>query len=479
MTDVLDATVIGAGPNGLSAAIELARSGYRVRVLEALSQPGGGTHTCELTLPGFLHDHCSAVHPTGILSPFFRQLPLAEHGLEWLRTEASVAHPLDDGPPAMLYQSLQRTAEHLGGIDGKRWDTLMRPFLKHPHDLLADLLGPLRLTPRRPLQMARFGCLALWPARRFAKMMFREPRARALFAGCAGHSVLSLDHLATAALGLVFPICGHVENWPVARGGSRAIAEALVAHLVHLGGEIEYDRRVQNVSELPPSRAVLFDLCPKSVVDLAADVLPNSYCARLLRYRYGPGTFKVDWALNGPIPWRNAEVGNATTVHVGGSLDEIAASERDAWEGRPNESPFLILCQQSHADASRAPQGKHTGYAYCHVPHDSDRDMTQLIEDQIERFAPGFRDIVLQRHITRPSDFEAFNPNFVGGAITGGAADLTQLFTRPVARWDPYRTPSPKLFICSASTPPGGGVHGMCGYHAARSAIRQLKRGRI
>ena len=479
MKDHLDAIVVGAGPNGLSAAIELARSGFQVRIVDAMPEPGGGTLSGELTLPGFLHDHCSAVHPTGILSPYFRQLPLEQHGLQWLQTDASVAHPLDDGPAVMMYQSLDKTAERLGGSDGRRWRRLFRPFLGHPHDLLADLMSPLGSLPRRPLQMARFGALALWPAKRFAKTFFRNEQAQALIAGCAGHSILPLEFLGTAALGLIFSICGHVENWPVAKGGSQAIGNALAEYFRSLGGEIHCGQRVEAVGDLPPVRVVLLDLSPKSIVSLAADLLPNSYCRRLQRYRYGPGTFKMDWALDGPIPWRNPEVATATTVHVGGTLDEIARSERDAWDGRPSAAPYLILCQQSHADPTRAPNGKHTGYAYCHVPNGSEFDMSERIEQQIERFAPGFRDTILKRHITRPMDFEGWNPNYVGGAITGGAANLSQLFTRPVARLNPYTTPNPQLFICSASTPPGGGVHGMCGYHAARAAISRLRSGKI
>ncbi len=479
MKDQLDAIVVGAGPNGLSAAIELARAGFSVRVVDAMPEPGGGTRSGELTLPGFLHDHCSAVHPTGILSPFFRQLPLQQHGLEWLQLSASVAHPMDDGPAVMMNQSLQQTADRLGGIDGQRWQRMFRPFVRHAHDLLADVMSPLGAIPRRPLQMARFGSLALWPARRFAKTFFRDERARALIAGCAGHSVLPLDFLGTAALGLIFSICAHVENWPVAQGGSQAIGKALAAYLRSLGGDLQCDHRVEAVGDLPPVRAVLLDLSPKSIVTLADDLLPSSYRKRLLRYRYGPGTFKMDWALDGPIPWRDPEVATATTVHVGGTLDEIALSEHDAWHGRPSSAPYLIVCQQSHADSTRAPAGKHTGYAYCHVPNGSGFDMGERIERQIERFAPGFKDVILERQVTRPVDFEDWNPNYVGGAITGGAANLSQLFTRPVARLNPYTTPNPQLFICSASTPPGGGVHGMCGYHAAQAAISRLRNGKI
>ena len=478
MAKQIDAIVVGSGPNGLSAAIEIARSGYGVCVYEAKPTVGGGMRTLESTLPGFLHDHCSAVHPLGILSPFFQQLPLEKHGLEWLATAASVAHPMDHDPAVMLYQDLEQTASELGA-DASRWRKMMSPFLAHPHDLLHDLLGPLRANVRRPGLMARFGLQAAWPARRFAKTFFREPRTQALFAGCAGHSILPLDHLLTAALGLIFSICGHLQNWPVARGGSQAIANALAAHLKELGGTIHCNTPVNNLRDLPPARSILLDLAPSSVLRVAGEALPLGYRKRLRRFKYGPGVFKLDWALSEQIPWQDSNVDKATTVHVGGTLDEIAASEAAAWHGRQTEHPFLILCQQSHADHSRAPQGQHTGYAYCHVPSGCDTDMTTVIENQIERFAPGFRDVILARHVTRPTDLEADNPNYVGGAVTGGAANLTQLFTRPVARLNPYTTPNPAIYLCSASTPPGGGVHGMCGFHAARSVIRKLEKGAI
>jgi phytoene dehydrogenase-like protein len=442
-------------------------------VLEAADTVGGGMRTRELTLPGFRHDECSAIHPMGILSPYFRQLPLAEHGLEWVQFPASVGHPLDDGPAAMIYESFEETAATIGP-DGKRWQRLFEPFLDHPHDLLADLMGPLRLRPRRPLKMARFGSKGLRRATRFATGAFEGERARALFAGCAGHSVLPLDFLGTAALGLIFSLTAHVTAWPCARGGSERIAHALASYFESLGGKIELGRRVGSVEDLPDARVVLFDLTPKPLVDILGDELPERYRRRLLRYRYGPGTFKVDWALSQAIPWKDPAVANASTVHVGGTLAEIAASEADAWHGRHCEKPYLILCQQSNADESRAPAGQHTGYAYCHVPGGSDVDMTDRIESQIERFAPGFRDCILAKHVTRPRDFEDLNPNYVGGAVTGGAADLRQLFTRPVPRLDPYSTPNPRYFICSASTPPGGGVHGMCGYYAARSALGRI-----
>ncbi len=469
-----DAVVIGSGPNGLAAAVALARKGAEVLVLEADDQPGGGTRTGELTLPGFVHDICSAVHPMGILSPFFRTLPLGEHGLEWITPPASVAHPLPDGPAVLLRRSVEETADGLGR-DARAWTRLVRPFLRDPHALLADLLAPLRL-PAHPLPFVRFGLCGAFSANRLARLLFREERARALFAGCAAHSILPLTRPLTAALGLMFAVSGHVEDWPVARGGSRAITRALASYLETLGGRIETGHRVEKLSQLPPSRAVLFDTSPELLVRIAGDALPACYRRRLARYRYGPGVFKLDWALDGPIPWQDPACLEASTVHVGGSLEEICASERDMYRGVHSERPFLIVCQQSQFDPSRAPAGKHTGYAYCHVPHGSTRDMGHAIEAQIERFAPGFRDRILARHAMGPADFERHNPNYKGGAITGGVADAFQHFTRPVARLDPYSTPNPRLFLCSASTPPGGGVHGMCGYWAAQSVLKRLGR---
>ncbi len=469
-----DAVVVGAGPNGLSAAIELARNGFEVCLLEAQSTVGGGMRTRELTLPGFWHDTCSAVHPMGSLSPFFRQLPLADYGLDWVRFPASVAHPLDDLPAPILYRSFERTAERLGQ-DGLRWQRLFEPFLEASHELLADLMGPLRLLPSKPLLMARFGWSGVQSAVQFARRAFEGIPGRALFAGCAGHAVLPLEFSMTAALGLIFSLTAHVEDWPCARGGSVAIAQALAGYLRALGGYIELSHPVQSLNDIPTARVVVFDLTPKPFVQIAQAALPQRYCRRLLRYRYGPGTFKVDWALDGPIPWKDSAVGEASTVHVGGTLEEIAASERTVWAGKHHDLPYLILCQQSNADPSRAPSGKSTGYAYCHVPNGSDVDMTDRIETQIERFAPGFRDLILARHTTRPWDFERLNPNYMGGAVTGGAADLPQLFTRPVARLNPYTTPHPQFFLCSAATPPGGGVHGMGGYYAAQAAMRRLR----
>jgi phytoene dehydrogenase-like protein len=468
----LDAVVIGSGPNGLAAAIALARAGASVLVVEGADEVGGGTRSAELTLPGFNHDVCSAVHPMGILSPFFRQLPLAEHGLEWVKPPASVAHPMADGEAVMLYRSLERTALGLGD-DAKAYARLVAPFLDAPHDLLADVMAPLRI-PRHPIAMLRFGVRAVFSANRLSRLCFRDERARALFAGCAGHSVLPLTAPLTAALALLFALTGHVEDWPVARGGSHRVSKALASYLVSLGGRIQTGRHIERLDELPSSRVVLFDTAPEGLRRIAAEALPEGYRGRLGRYRYGPGVFKLDWALDGPIPWADPKCLEASTVHVGGTLDEICVSERDMYNGRHTERPFLILCQQSQFDATRAPDGKHTGYAYCHVPHASTRDMTEAIEAQVERFAPGFRDRILARHRMNTADFQRYNENYQGGAITGGVADALQLFNSPVTRLDPYSTPNPRLFICSAATPPGGGVHGQNGYWAAQSALKRL-----
>jgi phytoene dehydrogenase-like protein len=464
--------VVGAGPNGLAAAIVLARAGLSVKVLEGDAEVGGGTRTRELTLPGFLHDVCSAIHPMGVLSPLFRALPLAEHGLEWIYPKLSVAHPLDDQPAAILARSFDETCATLGP-DAHAWRRVFEPLVRAGDEFVGDLLAPLRF-PRRPWPFLRFGLHAWRSASGFARGRFRGPAARALFAGCAAHSALPLEFLFTAAVGSVFALTGHRVDWPLARGGSIAITRALASHLRALGGTIETGAPVTDLRALPDARAYLFDTAPKQLAEIAKDALPPRYLRRLGRYVYGPAAFKIDWALSSPIPWRDPRVSEASTVHVGGTLDEIAASERAPWRGEHAARPFLIVAQQSLFDPSRAPAGKHTGYAYCHVPSGSTVDMTDAIEAQIERFAPGFRDCVLARHVIRPADFEAANPAYVGGAITGGAADLSQLFTRPVARLDPYSTPNPRLFLCSASTPPGGGVHGMSGYWAARSALRRL-----
>lgn len=472
--ETYDALVVGSGPNGLSAAVALARAGASVLVLESADEIGGGTRSAALTEPGFLHDVCSAVHTTGILSPFFRTLPLEEHGLHWISPEASVAHPLDDQPAVMLWKSLDETAAGLGA-DRARYQELIAPFLENPEGFFGDALGPLGW-PRHPGLFARFGLRAMWPATTFANWRFQQSRAKALFAGCAGHSILPLDKSFTAALGLIFAIAGHVEPWPVAEGGSRAIASALAGLLRTLGGEIRTGVTVTSSEELPAARVYLFDTSPDQLGSIAGDALPAGYRRRLGRYRYGPGVFKLDWALDGPIPWRDPNCLRASTVHLGGTLAEIAAGEAAMFRGEHPRRPYVLLCQQSQLDPNRAPEGKHTGYAYCHVPGGSTVDMTEAIENQVERFAPGFKDLIRARHRMTTQDFHSYNRNYVGGAITGGVADAFQLFTRPVARLDPYSTPNPRLFICSASTPPGGGVHGMCGYFAAQSALKRMER---
>jgi phytoene dehydrogenase-like protein len=468
-----DAVVVGSGPNGLAAAVHLAQSGASVLVLEAAEQPGGGSRSAELTLPGFVHDVCSAVHPLGVLSPYLSTLPLAEHGLIWLRPRASVAHPLDGEPAVLLRRSLDDTTGELGE-DARAYRRLVGPFLANPRALLEDALAPLRF-PRHPLLMLRFGLRAIRSAAGLARR-FDGDRARALLAGCAAHSILPLERTVSGAIGLLFLVAGHVEDWPVAAGGSGAIARALASLLAAHGGRIETGRRVRTLADLPAARVFLFDTSPAQLADIAGAALPARYLGRLRRYRYGPGVFKLDWALDGSIPWRDPRCLDASTVHVGGTFAEIAAAEAAVWRGEHPERPFVMVCQQSEIDPARAPAGKQTGYAYCHVPPGSTVDLTEIIERQIERFAPGFRDRILARRSTTPAALEAENPNYTGGAITGGVADLWQLFARPALRLDPYSTPNRRIFLCSASTPPGGGVHGMCGYHAARSAGRRLSR---
>jgi phytoene dehydrogenase-like protein len=469
-----DAIVVGSGPNGLAAALTLAREGCSVLVLEAAGAFGGGLRSEELTLPGFLHDVCSAIHPLGAGSPFFRGLPLAEHGLEWIHPDLPLAHPLDDGTAAVAQRSLEATAARLAS-DGAAYRRLFEPLARGWEGLDADVLAPLHV-PRHPFAMARFGLLALRSARGLAESRFAGEAARALFAGIAAHSILPLEQAGTAAAGLVLGTLAHSVGWPLPRGGSGRIAAAMVSLLRSLGGESVSGARVSSMDELPPARAVVLDVTPRQLLAIAGSRLPAAYRSALARYRYGPGVFKLDLALDGPIPWRARDCGRAGTVHVGGTLEEIAAGEAAVWRGEHPERPLVLVAQQSLFDATRAPAGKHTAWAYCHVPHGSAVDMTGRIEAQIERFAPGFRDLVLARSAQGPAELEGRNPNLVGGDIGGGVLDLRQLFARPVLSMVPYRTPARGLYLCSSSTPPGGGVHGMCGHHAARAALHDLGR---
>lgn len=468
----VDVVVVGSGPNGLAAAIVVAQTGRSVLVREAQPTIGGGARSSESTLPGFLHDTCSAVHPLALGSPFFRGLPLSRFGLEWIQPPFPLAHPLDDGTAVIVERSLDATARRLGD-DGPAYGRLLGRFVGRWPELAVDILGPPRL-PRHPLLTALFGLASIRSARGLAESTFRGERARAVFAGVAAHSLLPLEQPPSAAFGLVLAILAHAIGWPIPRRGAQAISDALAEYLRGLGGRIETSAPVVSLADLPAHRAALLDVTPRQVLQIAGDRLPPGYRRQLGRYRYAPGSFKLDYALDGPVPWTAPEAALAGTVHLGGSLSEIAASERAVAEGRPPERPFVIAAQPSLFDPSRAPSGKHTLWAYCHVPNGSTFDMTERIEAQIERFAPGFRSRILARKVTAPADLERENANHVGGDISGGLSDLRQLFARPAPRLDPYATPTRGIYICSSSTPPGGGVHGLCGYHAARSALRSV-----
>jgi phytoene dehydrogenase-like protein len=463
----LDAVVVGAGPNGLSAAVTLARAGRSVLVLEANETIGGGARTAELTLPGFRHDICSAIHPMAILSPFFRSLPLE---VQWVEPRFAIAHPMDDGTAAILERSIEATSARLGQ-DARAYRELIAPLANEA--LFEEILRPIRPFTRHPLLMARFGFQAIRSALAVAKR-FREDSTRGLFAGCAAHSIVPLDSTASASFGLVFALSGHLTGWPFPKGGSQAIADALAKLLGSLGGRIQLSTPVRSMRDVPASRAVIFDVTPRQLAAIAGDALPSGYVQRLQRFRYGPGVFKVDWALDGPIPWRAAECAGAATVHVGGTFEEIARHEAEIWRGENSQRPFVLLAQQTLFDPTRAPAGKHTAWAYCHVPNGSTEDMTERIEQQVERFAPGFRARVLGRHTINTAQLEAYNANLVGGDIGGGAYTFLQLVARPFPKLNPYATPNPRIFIGSSSTPPGGGVHGLCGHWAARSALARL-----
>jgi phytoene dehydrogenase-like protein len=465
------ACVVGAGPNGLAAAIVLAQAGMQVDVLEAESTPGGAARTLELTLPGFRHDFGSAIYPMAAGSPFFSSLPLRDHGLEWIHSPSALAHPLDDGTAVMLERDLNKTTDSLG-VDGPEWGKLMHPFVERWSEFAPQVLRPVSFVPRHPWLMARFGMLAVQSAQAVAAR-FREARTRALFAGLAAHSFLSLDEPLSAAFAILMAVPAHAVGWPIPRGGAQSLTNALCSLLSSLGGKIKTSSPVQNLAAMEEYDLFLCDLTPRQLVKVGGERLSESYQSRLGKFRYGAAAFKVDYALNAPIPWKASECSRAATVHLGGSFEEIAASEQAVRSGQHAERPFVLLAQPSLFDSSRAPAGKHTAWAYCHVPNGSKVDMLEKLENQIERFAPGFRDCVLARHVFSPADLESMDANLVGGDIGGGVMDMRQFLFRPT--WRHYATSARDIYICSASTPPGGGVHGMCGYHAAKMALSRLR----
>lgn len=467
------AIVVGTGPNGLAAAVTLAGAGLSVTAYEANQTIGGGSRSAELTRPGFIHDICSAVHPMGCASPYFRSLPLSSYGLQWIHPLSPLAHPLDDGSAVMLERSMLDTARGLGRDAGSYY-RLMRPFLQRRTELLPMLLRPPLRMPRHPLLLARFGIPALLPAAWLASLYFGQPRSRALFGGIAAHSMLPLGSFLSASFGLVLGMTAHAVGWPVSRGGSQKIADALAAHLRSLGGRIITGKRIESIDGFPAGQPLLLDVTPRQLLGIAGHRLPPRYRNRMRQYRYGPGIFKLDYALDGPVPWTARECLRAATVHLGGEISEIIHSEDAVARGEIPDRPFIIAVQPSLFDSTRAPEGRHTLWAYCHVPNGSAADMTARIEAQIERFAPGFADRILARHSMGPSAMEAHNANYVGGDINGGIFDIRQFLARPAFQMNPYRTPVRGLYLCSASTPPGGGVHGMCGYHAAISALRDI-----
>ena len=470
-----DAVIIGSGPNGLAAAVTLAQNGYTVKVFEAADSIGGGTRTQELTLPGFQHDVCSAIHPMAVGSPFFKTLPLGDYGLEWIYPEYPLAHPFDHEPSVVLQPSLDEMAIELAE-DFEPYQRLFSVIVERWDDLAPELLSPMNGIPAHPILLSKFGLKALKSAQKLAKNQFYTKRTQALFAGLAAHSIMPLNKMATSAIGLVLGAIGHKIGWPMPRGGSYAIATALADYFRSLGGEIETNSEINDLGELPEADVVLFNNTPKQILAIAGDALPASYVKKLRSFKYGPGVFKMDMALDEPIPWNDERCSKAGTVHVGGTLEQIASGERLIARGKHPNYPFVLVAQQSLFDNTRAPDDKHTAWAYCHVPNGSTQDMSEVILNQIERFAPGFRDCIIETHAMNTKALESYNANYVGGDVNGGRQDITQLFTRPAGLLDPYHIPATHLFICSSSTPPGGGVHGMCGYNATRSAIKYLEK---
>lgn len=466
-----NAVIVGSGPNGLAAAITLQKAGLSVLLLEAKETIGGGMRTSGLTLPGFRHDVCSAVHPMAIGSPFFSGLPLKEHGLEFIHAPIPAAHPLDNGKAAALYRSITTTASSLG-IDGSSYLELIGPLTFSWPKIAGDVLGPIGI-PEHPLLMAQFGFKAMQPSSWIAGR-FASEEAKALWAGMSAHSIQPLTNWSSSAIGMVLAAVGHLYGWPIPKGGSQSIADALASYFVSLGGKIETGHLVKSFDQLPSSDVVLFDVSPKQLLQIAGEKFSALYKWQLGRYRYGMGVFKIDWALDGPIPFTAFECRTAATVHIGGTFDEIASAEQLTSSGGHPERPFVLLAQPSLFDTTRAPTGKHTAWAYCHVPNGSTVNMVSAIEKQVERFAPGFRNLILARSTMNASEMEVYNPNYIGGDINGGIIDIGQLFTRPALRLSPYRTSSKGIYICSASTPPGGGVHGLCGYHAAKTALKDV-----
>lgn len=468
-----DAVIVGSGPNGLAAAIVLQQAGLSTLILESKPTLGGGMRSAGLTLPGYVHDICSAIHPFGVGSPFLRTLPLHEFGLEWVYPEAAVAHPFDDGTAILLKRSVEETAQQFGK-GAKAYQKLIQPIVEDWENILPDFLGPFSI-PKHPLPFTSFGLKAIQSARRIAFRYLKETYSRGFFAGLAAHSILPLDKIISSGIALVLGGLGHKVGWPFPKGGAQKLANAMGKYYKSLGGRIKTDFEVQAWPDIPSARAVLFDITPQQLLHLEGLDFPSLYRRQLEKYQYGPGIFKIDWALSEPIPFKAKESLKAATIHIGGTFEEIAAAEKLPWQGRHAEKPYVLVAHQSPHDPTRAPQGKHTAWGYCHVPNGSTEDMTANIENQIERFAPGFKDTVLARHTMNTAAMHAYNANYIGGDINGGAITLGQLFTRPAIRWSPYTTPKKGVYICSSSTPPGGGVHGMCGYHAAQQVLRDLQ----